>query len=92
MSQHPCVLPKQVPTAVGKLLQGVLELFGEEDKNTNDYNHYFITWHHAEHAGTIQGYTRRAHRNCTPGRSVCVPYAQPHRMNKMLVALLIQAE
>lgn len=58
MSQHPCVLPRQVPTAAGKLLQGVLELFGQEGENTNAYNHYFITWHHAEHPGTIQGYTR----------------------------------
>lgn len=70
-SQHPCALPRQFPTAAGKLLHGVLELFGQEGENTNDYNHYFITRHHAEHPGTVQGYSRRAHRNCTPGR-ICL--------------------
>lgn len=91
ISQHPCVLPRQVPTAAGKLLQRVLELFGQEGKNTNDYNH-------SSSRGTTQSIQepskaiQEEHIGSAPHEgSVCVSYAQPHRMNKMLVALLIKA-
>lgn len=91
ISQHPCVLPKQVPTAAGKLLQGVLEFFGEEGENINDYSH-------SSSRGPMQSIQepskviQEEHIGTAPQEgSVCVSYAQPHRMNKMLVALLIKA-
>lgn len=83
--------PKQVPTAAGKFLHRVLELFGQKGENTNDYNH-------SSSRGTMQSIQEppkvipEEHIGTAPQEgSVCVSYAQPHRMNKVLVALLIKA-